>query len=254
MSISLIPELYMLQATSLNKPHIDMTQSFSQWQSQLIEIWDSLQDAAMPYRFNQTILRFSESSVPSEAIKEWRLSSVNGLRMNQTVCICSHFITLAYYVRNIFNGNILQIGGDCLIKFEGSVSPSTISSVPSNETYRSCNNCHKYLIASHEPLWKTLCISCWLKYQQLIKLKQRPIDLRRFCVSCNAIISDDKPDYYIRCYQCWQQRRLSILHQTSSLIQQSIQSADCLSKVDVSSNIIEPRDQTLRSEQIYSPS
>ena len=116
MSISLTSEFYTLQAPSLNKPHIDMTQNFPQWQSQLIEIWDSLQDAAMPYRFNQVIVHFSESPILNQAIKEWRLLSVNGLRMTQTACICSHLITLAYYVRNIFNGNILQIGGDCLIK------------------------------------------------------------------------------------------------------------------------------------------
>jgi hypothetical protein len=180
----------------------------------------------MPYQFNRVILHYSESPVLTEAIREWRLSSVNGLRTIQTVCICSHMITLAYYVRNIFNGNILQIGGDCLAKFECSVTPSTMSSVPSSDAYRSCNNCHKYLIACNEPLWKTLCISCWSKYVLLQKLKQRPIDLRRFCVSCNAILGDDKPDYHIRCYQCWQQHRLSISHQTSFLIQQSIQSTE----------------------------
>jgi hypothetical protein len=231
-----------------------MTQNFPQWQSQLIEIWDSLQDAAMPYRFNQVIVHFSESPILNQAIKEWRLLSVNGLRMTQTACICSHLITLAYYVRNIFNGNILQIGGDCLIKFESSITSNTRSSVPPSEAYRSCNNCHKYLIACHEPLWKKLCISCWLKYQLLRKLKQRPIDLRRFCVSCNAILGDDKPEYYIRCYQCWQQRRLSILHQTASLIQESIQSGDCLLRTDLSPNIIEPTNQTVRSERIYTTS
>ena len=71
----------------------------------------------MPHKFKDNIQLLSKSKELNEITKEWVFLRKEVLLDKTGICICCHKIKYVYYYLNIFNGNIIQIGKNCMNKY-----------------------------------------------------------------------------------------------------------------------------------------
>lgn len=140
-------------------------------------------------KFNEILLAHSEADNLYDAAKEWE---VTGTWESPGNCLCGKDIKENFEITNVVNGNILSPVGNVCIRRFGSHSKNLIETLKSYERVR-CDLC-KIWVANKKT---------YLKHLECESHKKR-IGFRP-CVeeNCTRMISEDRPDWCIRCVQCY---------------------------------------------------
>lgn len=108
-----------------------------------------------------------------EYIQQWKVvknppkDPINNIGLK---CICSQNIEHLYFIENQLNGNVLMVGSNCICKFGTDEMIETV--------------------------------------QSLARQRNNKETLRRQCYSCGKYrIGPTKPDYFIQCKPCYQEKR-----------------------------------------------
>jgi thymidine kinase len=163
----------------------------------------------MPFRFLYIIVRTSNQCTTFQELgQQWTILNENEETGDTDgYCVCGHQIHEIHFVKNIHNGNILQIGSECIHKFEDEQLSFSIEVIQRRKQYenngsgkfRQCRACGKFRIGIKKPDYVTRCKSCYTKDNDL-----RIVDDFRQCVTCkqNRIPPTDPP-YKTQCRDCW---------------------------------------------------
>jgi len=187
---------------------IDMQNSI--YDSVVMELWEQFGVKSLPERFLLVLTTYSVSKLLADAITEWSMYYVSDSQQVSSFCICSHTISSEYFVRNEHNGNILRIGSECINKFMNDETKQEADVLrrqlnykkAGNDIHRMCANCHRHSIPKEEPIWKTVCKSCFKKGER----STDPLILAdgRECSSCHKmLISKQEPDWKTTCHPCY---------------------------------------------------
>jgi hypothetical protein len=125
-------------------------------------------------------------------------------------CICSHVIHELYFIRSKLNGNTLRVGNTCVYQSFDNKNELCIQLKASENRRRYkksgsginriCLSCGKHKINVDDPVWKTVCKSC---YKSGKKGVQNVIfNDGKTCDTCNRRVIP-KDDWRKTCYNCY---------------------------------------------------
>jgi len=110
----------------LIKNNIDVLDKINQYKDKNVyqniikNLYDEFRVISKPDRFNSIIRHFSKNKDLENPISEWVIIGCEYTNNTQnkytSKCICSQSIKNEFFIQNIYNGNILVVGSDCINK------------------------------------------------------------------------------------------------------------------------------------------
>jgi len=181
---------------------------------------------AMTIRFDYVIAKASEKT--PELRSQWEIvTTLLPKDESSAFCICGHLITRKYYIRNKYNGNILRIGHECIMKL--GVDTDLKEDVEAYRLYeqrdkrkrRQCLSCGKYRIGVTQPSFKTQCRGCFRDKSSLNKLLvhlQQEGKIVKACETCQQefLIEPEEP-WKTKCMACYRISLLGLITQYCNL-------------------------------------
>lgn len=137
-------------------------------------------------------------------------SNDNSSTIKQGICICSRESLELYFLQNKYNGNVLQICKDCIIKHGTKVMKLSILS---SSDSRICEKCQTNTLDKSLPSWMKECEECY-KFKDNNNSNTyniyntngtySPKEECRPCVLCGANeIPISKPEWADKCHECY---------------------------------------------------
>lgn len=159
----------------------------------------------------------------NEIIKEWtQLSSGNTSKCFE-YCICGHEVAYPFFIKNVVNGNVLKMSGDCIKRLCHPIMSEVVDicrkQIKYSGPYKMCAICYIHKVPSLSSSSSQICSTCTaanlsqIKPSFLIAMQYRP------CKICgNSSISGDSPDYKDMCLNCYKVKQLEVTVQNVSSV------------------------------------